>query len=137
MVFVQGLALVPTAYLFLAPAFANMDPSLEEAAMTAGAGTWTLIRRVMMPILWPSILSAAIFLLIVSLVVFDVPGALGIPARIFVLSSQIYYLVARQPGRHSALWPGQRAGHAVSRYSARTGLRLSSADAQRGSATAP
>ncbi len=98
MVFVQGLALVPTAYLFLAPAFANMDPSLEEAAMAAGAGTWTLIRRIMLPILWPAILSAAIFLLIVSLVVFDVPGALGIPARIFVLSSQIYYLIANSPG---------------------------------------
>ena len=39
MVFVQGLALVPTAYLFLAPAFANMDPSLEEVAMASGAGT--------------------------------------------------------------------------------------------------
>jgi iron(III) transport system permease protein len=98
MVFVQGLALVPTAYLFLAPAFANMDPSLEEAAVASGAGTWTLMRRIMLPILWPAILSAAIFLLIVSLVVFDVPGALGIPARIFVLSSKIYYLVADSPG---------------------------------------
>jgi iron(III) transport system permease protein len=98
MVFVQGLALVPTAYLFLAPAFANMDPSLEEVAMASGAGTWTLIRRIMLPILWPAILSAAIFLLIVSLVVFDVPGALGIPARLFVMSSQIYYLVVNGPG---------------------------------------
>jgi iron(III) transport system permease protein len=97
MVFVQGLALVPTAYLFLSPAFANMDPSLEEAAVAAGAGTWTVIRRVMLPILWPPILSAAIFLLIVSLVVFDVPGALGTPARVFVLSSQIYYLIANSP----------------------------------------
>ena len=97
MVFVQGLALVPTAYLFLSPAFANMDPSLEEAAMASGAGTWAVIRRVMLPILWPPILSAAIFLLIVSLVVFDVPGTLGTPARIFVLSSQIYYLVAHSP----------------------------------------
>jgi iron(III) transport system permease protein len=97
MVFVQGLALVPTAYLFLSPAFANMDPNLEEAAIAAGAGFWTLIRRVMLPVLWPPILSAAIFLLIVSLVVFDVPGALGIPARVFVLSSQIYYLIANSP----------------------------------------
>ncbi len=97
MIFVQGLALVPTAYLFLSPAFANMDPSLEEAAMASGAGTWALIRRVMLPILWPPILSAAIFLLIVSLVVFDVPGTLGTPARVFVLSSQIYYLVAHSP----------------------------------------
>jgi iron(III) transport system permease protein len=98
MVFVQGLALVPTAYLFLSPAFANMDPNLEEAAVASGAGTWTLIRRVMVPLLWPPILSAAIFLLIVSLVVFDVPGTLGTPARVFVLSSQIYYLIASAPG---------------------------------------
>src|SRR5207237_9344231 len=81
MVFVQGLALVPTAYLFLSPAFANMDPNLEEAAIASGAGTWMLMRRIMLPILLPAILSAGIFLIIVSLVVFDVPGALGIPAR--------------------------------------------------------
>jgi iron(III) transport system permease protein len=97
MVFVQGLALVPTAYLFLSPAFANMDPSLEEAAVVAGGSTFAVIRRVILPILWPPILSAAIFLLIVSLVVFDVPGALGTPARVFVLSSQIYYLIAHSP----------------------------------------
>ncbi|HEY2016337.1 MAG TPA: hypothetical protein VGH38_22690, partial [Bryobacteraceae bacterium] len=38
LIFVQGLALVPTAYLFLSPGFANMDPSLEEAALASGAG---------------------------------------------------------------------------------------------------
>ncbi len=97
LIFVQGLALVPTAYLFLAPAFANMDPSLEEAAMASGAGNWMLIRRVLLPILRPSILSAAIFLLIVTLVVFDIPGTLGTPGRIFVLSTQIYYLVSDSP----------------------------------------
>jgi iron(III) transport system permease protein len=98
LIFVEGLALVPTAYLFLSPAFANMDPSLEEAALASGAGTWMLIRRVMLPLLWPSILSAAIFLAIVSLVVFDVPGTLGAPAHIFVLSTWIYYLVTDSPG---------------------------------------
>lgn len=98
LIFVEGLALVPTAYLFLSPAFANMDPSLEEAALASGAGTWMLIRRIMLPLLWPSILSAAIFLAIVSLVVFDVPGTLGAPAHIFVLSTWIYYLVADSPG---------------------------------------
>ena len=37
MVFVESLALVPTAFLFLAPAFRNMDPNLEEAALTSSA----------------------------------------------------------------------------------------------------
>jgi iron(III) transport system permease protein len=97
LVFVQGLALVPTSYLFLAPAFANMDPSLEEAAMTSGAPNRMVIGRVLLPILRPSILSAAIFLFIVTLVVFDIPGTLGTPGRIFVLSTQIYYLVSDSP----------------------------------------
>ena len=70
---------------------------MKRPRLASGAGTWALIRRVMLPILWPPILSAAIFLLIVSLVVFDVPGTLGTPARVFVLSSQIYYLVAHSP----------------------------------------
>ena len=97
LIFVQGLAFVPTAYLILAPAFRNFDPSFEEAAMTSGAGTWRLIRRILLPVLWPSILSAAIFLLMVSLVVFDVPGTLGTPAHITVLSTRIYYLVSDSP----------------------------------------
>ncbi|HTY66546.1 MAG TPA: iron ABC transporter permease [Alphaproteobacteria bacterium] len=98
LIFVQGLAFVPTAYLILAPSFRNFDPSFEEAAMTSGAGTWRLIRRILLPVLWPSILSAAVFLLMVSLVVFDVPGTLGTPAHITVLSTRIYYLVSDSPG---------------------------------------
>ena len=97
LVFVQGLALVPTTYLFLLPAFANMDPSLEEAAMASGASNWMLLRRVLLPILTPSILSAATLIFIVSLVVFDIPGTLGTPGHIFVLSTQIYYLVSDSP----------------------------------------
>ena len=139
LIFVQGLALVPTAYLFLAPAFANMDPSLEEAALTSGAGSWMVIRRVLLPILRPSILSAAIFLLIVTLVVFDIPGTLGTPGRIFVLSTRIYYLVSDSPtglplyGEVSALamlflvlllglgWSYHRATRAAQRYRTVTG----------------
>ncbi len=97
MIFVEGLSLVPTTFLFLSPAFRNMDPSLEEAAITSGAGIGMLLRRVLLPMLWPSILAAGAFLLIVCLVVFDIPGTLGMPARIFVLSTQIYYLAVDSP----------------------------------------
>ncbi|MFN6953429.1 MAG: ABC transporter permease [Acetobacteraceae bacterium] len=98
MVFVQGLSLTSTAFLFLSPAFRNMDPSLEEAAMASGAGTAMLFRRVLLPLLLPALLAAGVFLLIVGFVVFEIPGTLGLPARIFVLSSQIYFLAADPPG---------------------------------------
>jgi iron(III) transport system permease protein len=98
MVFVQGLALTSTAFLFLAPAFRNMDPSLEEAALASGASTRMLFRRVLLPLLRPAVLAAGVFLLIVGFVVFEIPGTLGMPARIFVLSSQLYYLASEAPG---------------------------------------
>jgi iron(III) transport system permease protein len=56
-----------------------------------------MLRRVILPLLWPSILAAGIFLTIVCLVVFDIPGTLGMPARIYVLSTQIYYLAVDSP----------------------------------------
>lgn len=98
MIFVQGLALTSTAFLFLAPAFRNMDPSLEEAALTSGASTAFLFRRVLLPLLLPAVLAAGVFLLIVGFVVFEIPGTLGMPARIFVLSSQLFYLANEAPG---------------------------------------
>jgi len=97
MIFVEALALVPTAFLFLAPAFRNMDPSLEEAAIASGASTWRLIRKVLLPLLWPALAACAVFLLIVCFVVFDIPGTLGMPARIYVLSTRIFYLTADSP----------------------------------------
>jgi iron(III) transport system permease protein len=97
MVFVEGLALVPSAFLILAPVARNLDPSLEESALVSGAGAGQLFFRIILPLLLPALAGTAIFLMIVSCVVFDVPGTIGMPSRIFVLSSQIYSLVADSP----------------------------------------
>ena len=97
MILVEGLALVPSAFLILAPAARNLDPSLEESALVSGANTGQLVFRIILPLLLPVLAGTAIFLMIVSFVVFDVPGTIGMPSRIFVLSSQIYSLVADSP----------------------------------------
>jgi iron(III) transport system permease protein len=97
MIFVESLSLVPSTFLILSPAFRNMDPNLEEAAMTSGAGFFTMLRRIILPLLAPAILAAAVFLLIVGFLVFDIPGTIGMPVGIFVLSSQIVYLANDAP----------------------------------------
>ncbi len=97
MIFVEGLSLVPTTVLILSPACRNMDPSLEEAALASGAGTFFVLRRIVAPLLLPAILAAAAFMVIVSLVVFDVPGTLGLPVRRFVLSTQVFAWVNESP----------------------------------------
>ncbi|MCC6198246.1 MAG: iron ABC transporter permease [Burkholderiales bacterium] len=102
MIFVETLALVPSTFLILSPAFRNMDPSLEEAAMMSGAGLGAMLRRVFIPVLTPALLAAAAYLLMVGFLVFDVPGTLGMPVGIFVLSSRIVYLASDQSGGISA-----------------------------------
>ncbi|MBB6309960.1 ABC transporter permease [Xanthobacter tagetidis] len=97
MVFVETLTIIPTVFLMLAHAFRNADPAHEEAAQTSGASPWRVFWRVTLPMMAPAILGAAAFVAIVCLVVFDVPGTLGMPARIFVLSSQVYYLFGASP----------------------------------------
>lgn len=102
MVFVETLALVPSVYLILAGAFRNMDPALEEAAMTCGARWPVMVRRIFIPMLAPALLAAAAYLLIVGALVFDVPGTLGMPVGLFVVSSRIVYLATDQSGGISA-----------------------------------
>ncbi len=97
MIFVDMLALVPSTFLILSPAFRNMDPNLEEAAMTSGARFHTMIWRVVLPLLLPAILAAGGFLLIVGFLVFDIPGAIGMPVGIFVLSTRVVYLATDAP----------------------------------------
>lgn len=92
MIFVEALSLVPSTFLILSPAFRNMDPNLEEAAMTSGAGFWLMLRRIVLPLLLPAILAAGAFLMIVGFVVFDIPGIIGMPVGIFVLASHVVYL---------------------------------------------
>ena len=111
MIFVEILALVPSVYLILGNAFRNMDPSLEEAAMTSGARAPQVVWRIFIPMLTPAILAAAAYLLIVGFLVFDVPGILGMPVGLFVVSSRIVYLATDQSGGTSAY--GQIAAIAV------------------------
>jgi iron(III) transport system permease protein len=93
MIFVQGLAGVPLAFLIFAPAMRSMNPAFEEAALMSGARFATVFRRISLPFLVPSILSVFTLQVIVSLLAFDVPAILGLPGNIPVISAEIYNLM--------------------------------------------
>ncbi len=97
MIFVEGLAIIPSAFLILSPAMRNIDSSLEEAAYLSGASTWRVLRRVLFPLLRPAFLAAAIYLFVVCCIVFDVPGAIGMPSRIYVIATKSYSLLNDNP----------------------------------------
>lgn len=98
MCFVQGLRLVPSAYLMIAASFRAMDPSLEEQSAMAGRGMTQTTLRITLPIMRPALLAALIYFIIVVIESFDIPGLLGFTARIRVLSTAIYWATHSEVG---------------------------------------
>jgi iron(III) transport system permease protein len=93
MALVQGLALVPGCFFMLAAAFRAMDPALEEASLITGANRLKTIFTVTLPLAWPAIAAVMVYMFMVSVSLFDVPAVIGWHARIFVLSSLVYFAV--------------------------------------------
>ena len=75
MCFVQGLRLVPSAYLMIAASFRAMDPSLEEQSAMAGRGVAQTTLSITLPIMRPALLAAFIYFIIVVIESFDIPGS--------------------------------------------------------------
>lgn len=90
MVLVEGLLDLPIAYLIIAPAMASFDVSLEESSRVCGGGTIKTLFRITLPVLRPAILAALILCTVRCLASFAVPSVLGMPGRIYVLSTYIY-----------------------------------------------
>jgi iron(III) transport system permease protein len=89
-VFVQGILFVPATFLLVAAAFRGMDSRLEEAAGVSGAGTFTTLRRVTIPLLAPALVGALIYMFVTVVESFDVPLTIGLRAGITTLSSRVY-----------------------------------------------
>ena len=105
---VQGLNLAPVAFIMTAAMFRAMDPTLEESALMSGARYGVIVRRIVLPLAWPAILAAAIYIFTIGFAAFDVPAIIGWSNRIFTFST--YLLVQMSPmeglpqyGRSAAL----------------------------------
>jgi iron(III) transport system permease protein len=109
MIFVEGLHLSSLAFLLISAALRSMNASLEEAAASAGAGVFTLTRRITVPLLIPALASTFLLGFVRAVEGFEVPAMLGQPAHVYVLASQIYLSLNTFPidmgvvGTYSAL----------------------------------
>jgi len=90
MIWVFGSHLYPIVFLIMTAAFSSMDPSLEEAAALSGAGLWAMLRTITLAVSRPAIVSAILIMFIRGLESFDIPLILGLPAKIDVLTTQIF-----------------------------------------------
>ena len=94
MILVEGLLDLPIAYLIIAPAMSAFDVSLEESSKVCGASNLRTLMKVTLPVLRPAILASAILVIVRSLASFAVPSVIGMPGRIYVLSTHIYRNIA-------------------------------------------
>lgn len=90
MVLVESFLWIPIVFLLMSTPFRSMDPSLEEAATTAGSSAWQVFKKVTFPLALPSVLAVLILTVIRSLEAFEIPALIGIPAGIEVLTTKIY-----------------------------------------------
>jgi iron(III) transport system permease protein len=90
MILVESFLWIPIVFLLMSTPFRSMDPSLEEAATTAGSNGWQVFRRVTFPLALPSVLAVLILTFIRSLEAFEIPALIGIPAGVEVLTTKIY-----------------------------------------------
>ncbi len=93
-----GLVWVETSFLFtfvLLSALTvldKMDSSLEEAARLCGANRFSVFRDVTLPMMKPALLNGFILSFLATASSFGVPAMIGGPARIYMLTTQIYSL---------------------------------------------
>jgi iron(III) transport system permease protein len=95
MVFLEGMRGVTTTFLILVGAFRAMDPNLEEAARAAGGSPITTFRRVTIPLLTPALLAAGIYSFMTHLESLEIPIIIGLPAKVFVFPTYIYFSTQR------------------------------------------
>ena len=65
-VVMEALHLYPILYLNLAAALANLDPTLDDAAVGLGAGGWRRLRSITMPLILPGLFAGSTIVFIWS-----------------------------------------------------------------------
>ncbi len=78
-IIVAALHLYPLIYLNLTAAWANIDPTLEEAAQSQGASGWRVFRSVTLPLLLPGYASGALIVFIFGFTDLGTPIIFGLP----------------------------------------------------------
>jgi iron(III) transport system permease protein len=91
------LSTIPIMVILIEPAQRFIDASYEEASTMSGAGTFTTLRRVTIPLIAPTLLTALIAALIKALEAFEVEQLLGVPAGILVYSTRVFNLLGFVP----------------------------------------
>lgn len=103
---VETMYLFPFVFIQVCGALERMDPTLEESARIAGAGLFTITRKITIPLILPSIVAGALLIALYSLSHFGVPAILGTESGIYVIPTKIYEKIHQSAGSFKAIRTG-------------------------------
>ncbi|MFI8090793.1 ABC transporter permease [Streptomyces sp. NPDC086080] len=93
---IPGMAMVgmtvasPTVFLLCRGTLLSIDPALEDAARTLGAGPLRSLLSVSLPLMRPAITNAALLVFALSMEVLGLPLILGFSNKISLISTYLY-----------------------------------------------
>ena len=93
---IPGMAMVgmtvasPTVFLLCRGTLLSIDPALEDAARTLGAGPLRSLLSVSLPLMRPAITNAALLVFALSMEVLGLPLVLGFSSEISLISTYLY-----------------------------------------------
>lgn len=90
MAIVIALHSYPFIFIFTKSALDLVNSEMEDAANILGAGTWTTTLKITLPLVWPTILAGIILVFLETIALFGTPAIIGIPARINVVTTQLW-----------------------------------------------
>lgn len=85
------------AYVMISASMKSMDPALEESARVMGASKLRTTFTVTLPLVLPGVLGATLFVFAEMLGSFAAALVLGIPGRIYVVTTSIWSMVEAFP----------------------------------------
>jgi iron(III) transport system permease protein len=94
------------AFVMISASMKSMDPALEESARVIGASKFRTMLTVTLPLVMPGVLGATLFVFAEMLGSFAAALVIGIPARIYVITTAIWDSTLAYPpdyGRASAM----------------------------------
>ena len=90
LIFVTSLYTFPVVFIMTGAALTATPADMEDAARIAGAGRWSVMRTITLPLAVPAIIGAFILTFLEAMVLFGAPAMLAIPARFHVMTTQIW-----------------------------------------------
>jgi iron(III) transport system permease protein len=97
MILIEGFLWSPLVFLLLGTTFRAANADMEEAARMSGASVLDTLRRISLPLAMPSLLALALFVFIRAIGGFEVPALVGMPGRIYVLTTDVYESTISMP----------------------------------------